>query len=72
MKKMFSIVVLIFICICSFIQPTSILANENKAPVSIEPRADIIEWRYKIINGKLYKRQFNHSTGKWIGKWVLR
>ena len=29
-----------------------------------------IEWRYKLINGKLYKRQYNHTTKKWIGNWI--
>ena len=28
------------------------------------------EWRYKLINGKMYKRKYNSSTNKWIGKWI--
>ena len=31
----------------------------------------IIEWRYKVINKKLYKRQYKRTTNKWIGEWVL-
>lgn len=38
---------------------------------SISPQADIIEWRYKVENGKLYKRQYNCTQDKWIGDWIL-
>ena len=31
----------------------------------------IIELRYKVINKKLYKRQYNRTTNKWIGECVL-
>lgn len=34
-----------------------------------EPRADIIEWRYKVENGKMYRRQYNYSKQEWIGDW---
>jgi len=37
----------------------------------VTPYADIIEWRYKVENGKLYKRQYNCTKDKWIGEWVL-
>ncbi|MDD3415183.1 MAG: hypothetical protein PHY47_14425 [Lachnospiraceae bacterium] len=37
----------------------------------IVPRADIIEWRYKIENGRLYRRQYNCTTQKWVGSWEL-
>ena len=36
----------------------------------IETYADKIGWKYKIINGELYKRQYNYTTGEWIGDWV--
>ena len=36
------------------------------------PQADdTIKWYYKLIDGKLYQRQFNHTTGKWLGEWEL-
>lgn len=39
--------------------------------ISISPRrGDVIEWRYKTVNGVLYKRKYNKTTHKWIGKWV--
>lgn len=38
---------------------------------AIEPRADKIEWRYKIVDGKMYKRQYNVTKKQWIGEWEL-
>ena len=32
--------------------------------------ADILEWRVKIENGKLYKRLYNTSTMEWVGDWI--
>ncbi len=48
-----------------------------RAPLSesnlsiITPLSDIIEWRYKVDNGHLYKRQYNCTKDAWIGSWVL-
>lgn len=32
--------------------------------------ANKIVWKYKTINGVLYKRQYNRTTNQWIGDWV--
>ena len=45
---------------------SDIYVNEKVVPYKM-----IIEWRYKVINKKLYKRQYNRTTNKWIGEWVL-
>lgn len=37
----------------------------------IQPRKDICEWRYKIVNGKMYKRLYNCTRNEWIGDWIL-
>lgn len=37
----------------------------------VQTFAYVIDWRYKIENGKCYKRQFNYTTGQWIGQWQL-
>lgn len=34
-------------------------------------RVDIINWKYKIIQGKRFKRKYNSSTKRYIGKWIL-
>ena len=42
-----------------FIQTISIFANKIAPNPAIEARADIIEWRYKLENGRVYKRRYN-------------
>lgn len=46
----------------------------NTSQVQEKPRmlkAAIIDWRYKTENGNLYRRQYNYSTGAWVGDWEL-
>ncbi len=61
--------------VCS-LQPT-FTASASSQNCSVEqceefvtPRSDIIEWVYKIENGKIYKRLYNSSTASWIGDWI--
>lgn len=70
MKKVLTALMSALIFTIGLTQPLSILANDD-SNVLIEPRADIIEWRYKVVNGKLYKRLFNYSKNQWIGDWIL-
>lgn len=45
--------------------------TETQADDGISPQSDIIDWRVSMINGKLYKRLYNYSTGEWVGPWIL-
>lgn len=36
---------------------------------SVVIQSDDIGWRYKTINGVLYKRLYNFTKKKWIGNW---
>lgn len=36
----------------------------------VMPLRDAISWEFKIVNNKLYKRLYNHSTCNWIGDWI--
>ena len=38
--------------------------------LGIEARASDIGWRYKSVNGVLYKRKYDYTLRKWIGKWI--
>ncbi len=49
---------------------TTIIANAATNTSIVQPRADVTEWRYKVENGKLYKRLYNTSTLTWIGDWI--
>lgn len=44
---------------------------ETQTADGISPLSDVIGWRVKMINGKLYKRQYNYSRDEWIGPWIL-
>ena len=67
MKK----IVLIFASIYCWFTGTTIYANDIGMNETNITRADRIEWRYKIIDGVLYKRLYNYSKDEWIGDWVL-
>lgn len=66
MKRVYAIC-LVIVCSFSFIQP--VFAQDNIS--QIEPRSDIIDWKYKVENGKLYKRLYNFTKEQWIGDWIL-
>lgn len=36
----------------------------------IIPSSADIEWRYKYINGTLYKIKYNKTTHEWVGSWI--
>ncbi|EOS30660.1 hypothetical protein C807_02201 [Lachnospiraceae bacterium 28-4] len=45
------------------VEDTDVLSESGVA------RSPIIEYRYKIIDGELYRRLFNYSDECWIGEW---
>ena len=40
--------------------------EDNMLPVK-----DILELRYKVVNGKCYYRWYNTTTCEWVGEWKL-
>lgn len=75
MKKIVKIFFILSICVTissaidievfAYAPPFDIKAGDYS------PLSDIIEWRYKTINKKLYKRQYNCTKDRWIGSWEL-
>ena len=55
----------------AFVCPAATLTTQAAAPSVAQPQSDIIEWRLKIENGKMYKRLYNYSTCEYIGDWIL-
>lgn len=51
----------------------SITSNEqtDTSYQIIVPLAATIDWRYKVENGKLYKRLYNYQMNVWVGEWIL-
>ncbi|MHC5249619.1 hypothetical protein [Enterococcus sp. LJL120] len=71
MKKMKVLLVASILFSTLIVGPSVGVASESVIDNSqISTFKPIIEWRYKLINGILHKRQFNHSTLKWLGEWV--
>lgn len=46
-------------------------ATFNSMSKEIQNRTDIKDWVYKVINGDLYKRLYNYSTGRWETDWIF-
>ena len=49
-------------------EKTTTINQEQKGDVEVYKNSYV--WKYKIVNGKLYKRKFNEVTGEWVGKWM--
>ena len=68
--------VVLFLAITSLVSTSvafadSVEMSPKNVQESIEPHADIIDWVYKVENGKLYKRKYNFSKGEYVGSWML-
>lgn len=57
----------------SFFALSSPVYAESEAPAvpatesssEIQPRSDIIDWRYKTVGGRLYRRLYNYTKDEW-------
>lgn len=51
--------------------PTATVPVQAAAPNNegVMPQYDVIEWRYKVENGKLYRRLYNYGINDWVGEW---
>lgn len=47
---------------------TNVFQNSDE---TVSTYADTIGWRYKTVNGKLYRRKYNYTKEVWIGDWEL-
>lgn len=59
-----------FVIVPNYTVYAATIANNNEN-LSIEVRKEDVRWRFKRKNGKLYKRLYNYTEKKWIGKWIL-
>lgn len=70
MKKIFFATILVLGFMLNPISHVSVYASTNSTAEIVLSRADNIQYRYKFINGRLYKRLYNYSTQEWIGDWI--
>ena len=70
MKK----IMIMLVLIASMNIVTPVLANETEVTANIDvnmPYKDQLVWKYKFINGKLYRRLWNQTLNKWVGDhWI--
>ena len=70
MKKI--MIMLVLIASMNIITP--VLANETEVTANIDvtmPYKEQLVWKYKFINGKLYRRLWNQTLNKWVGDhWI--
>lgn len=70
MKK----IMIMLVLIASMNIVTPVLANETEVTANIDvtmPCKDQLVWKYKYINGKLYRRLWNQTLNKWVGDhWI--
>ncbi len=72
MKKIFSFIMFsVFVVTLSGGFETQTYAQTLYNNTKIELQSEFVEWRYKAIDGKLYRRQYNCTKSKWIGEWEL-
>ena len=44
---------------------------QHETYTDITPYSNNYEWRYKVENGKMYRRLYDNRNGCWIGGWEL-
>lgn len=70
MKK----IMIMLVLIASMNIVTPVLANETEVTANIDVTMqykDQLVWKYKFINGKLYRRLWNQTLNKWVGDhWI--
>ncbi len=49
----------------------AVIAEEGNENEGIVPYSDIIEYRYKVVDGDVYRRLYNYSKECWVGEWEL-
>lgn len=49
----------------------SVPTSTSEDDTIIQPHAAIIEWVFKEVDGKFYRRLYNFQTKEWIGDWIL-
>jgi ABC-type Fe2+-enterobactin transport system substrate-binding protein len=55
----------------SLIVTMPVMASGSTDDNLIEPYGDVLVWKKKIINGRLYKRLWNETKNRWETDWIL-
>lgn len=55
----------------TFVSTATIQTKATEENSQISTYKDLKEWRYKFMNGRIYKRLFNLSKNRWETDWIL-
>lgn len=78
-KRITNPVIIHIIALCIIVNIPAVVSSyadmtSNNSFVSttteISPKANDIRWRFKLVNGVLYKRQYDYTRKQWIGDWI--
>lgn len=81
-KTKFFLACVATLSIMSFIAPIGADAQETCQGVTYETTAVSgdsgielqkanIYWRFKTVNGRVYKRLFDYDKNMWLGEWII-
>lgn len=72
MKKFIVVAITLATVFTSSYNMENIKANEHDVykTEDIQLKKEKKVWKYKIINGRLYKRLFNESRNRWETDWI--
>lgn len=73
MKKTVMLIVVLASVFIINVNNIDIKAKENHVWnfEMVQPKKDVLVWRYKNINGKLYKRLYNATKKRWESDWIV-
>lgn len=70
-KKMLIVLMLLpVMCMGILLMPQQEAYAMADSEEAIMPLADVIVWKYKIVDGVMYKRQYNQTKKCWVGNWI--
>ncbi len=73
---LFAVLMMVSAMVC--VSAQEVTANENDgvqlcavSDPDVEPMADTIVWKYKTVDGVLYKRRWNQTKSVWVdANWI--
>lgn len=68
-KKLLTLTGIAAFSFAALFSPATTIVAEASESATVTPCADIIEWRFKEEDGKLYRRLYNYTAGEWVGDW---
>ncbi len=70
-KKLMTLTGIAYFSFAALFSPSfTLTAQAANSDAIVDPCADVYEWRFKVENGKLYKRLYNVTANEWAGNWI--